>query len=242
METDYRLETADRETATPEYAARFGGLTGKWFLDVQTRILLNLLKDFPKARVLDVGGGHAQTAEPLVKSGFEVTVTGSDDSCRRRLDQRIDPVDFEYCTCDSLDLPFADRSFDVVLAFRLLPHTGRWQQLLSEMSRVADRCVIFDYPDRRSTNLMYGKLFGAKEKLEPGTRPFSCFSRGELRREMEENGYHHLRFRPEFFLPMMIHRKIGMRTVSATLEGVSRYTGLTALFGSPVIMRADRKP
>ena len=34
-----------------------------------------------------VGGGHAQAAVPLAKDGHRVTVTGSDESCRRRLDQ-----------------------------------------------------------------------------------------------------------------------------------------------------------
>jgi len=91
-------ETADIETATADYASRFKGVAGEFFLDRQFEITLNLLEDFPKARILDVGGGHAQLAEPLVQKGFDVTVTGSADSCRTRLDQRLAPDSFDYLT------------------------------------------------------------------------------------------------------------------------------------------------
>ena len=72
------------------------------------------------ASILDVGGGHAQLAEPLVQAGYQVTVTGSDDCCRKRLDQQLRPGSFKYLTCDSLALPFENQSFDVVLAFSVI--------------------------------------------------------------------------------------------------------------------------
>ncbi|MGW8195196.1 MAG: class I SAM-dependent methyltransferase, partial [Desulforhopalus sp.] len=123
------LETADIETASSDYAARFKGPAGEFFLARQTEITLGLLGDLPGARVLDVGGGHAQVAEPLVSDGFQVTVTGSDERCRSRLDRYIRSGNFAYQTCDSLALPFEDRSFDVVMTFRLLPHVVRWKEL-----------------------------------------------------------------------------------------------------------------
>lgn len=234
-------ENADIETATADYASRFSGEAGEYFLDMQEAITLKLLKDYPRARVLDVGGGHAQLAEPLVASGFMVTVTGSDDSCRTRLDQRIAPDGFKYLTCDSLNLPLEDRSFDVVISFRLLPHVTRWQELLAELCRVADKCVILDYPDRRSTNIFYEQFFGMKKKMEGNTRPFTLFSRTQLRREMEKNGFRSPIFRPEFLLPMVIHRKLKNRAISSVVEKCFQLTGATRLFGSPIIMRADRQ-
>jgi len=156
-------ETADIETASADYASRFTGAAGEFFLERQTNITLGLLPQSPKLKILDVGGGHAQLAVPLVKSGFAVTVTGSTDSCRIRLEQNLDAGSYEYLSCDSLNLPFADRFFDVVISFRLLPHVDRWRELLAEMCRVADRCVILDYPDRRSTNILYDQFFGMKK-------------------------------------------------------------------------------
>lgn len=234
-------ETADIETASDDYAARFAGQAGEFFLERQTAITLELLRDMPGATVLDVGGGHAQLAVPLVQQGFRVTVTGSADVCRARLDRFLPAESFAYETCDCLALPFADRSFDVVMAFRLLPHAERWQQLLAEMCRVAERCVIVDYPDRRSSNVLYQLLFAAKKRMEGNTRTFTLFSRSEITQELARHGFPAPTFRPEFFLPMVLHRKLGHRGLSTLLEGGSSLCGLTSLFGSPIIVRADRK-
>ncbi len=239
MNTMY-LETADIETATADYATRFSGAAGEFFLDRQTEITLSLLRDLPKAKILDVGGGHAQLAEPLVKKGFDITVTGSDDSCRTRLDQRIAPSDFDYCTCDSLALPYADRSFDVILSFRLLPHVTRWPALLAELCRVADKCVIMDYPDKRSTNIFYEQFFGMKKKMEGNTRPFTLYTRAQISREISKHGFCQPSFLPQFFLPMVVHRKLNNRTVSASVETICKIFGFTRFLGSPIIFRCDR--
>ena len=234
-------ETADIETATADYASRFSGPVGSYFLDRQAEITLALLRDMGGARVLDVGGGHPQLAEPLVSEGFAVTVTGSADSCRERLDQRLAPGSFAYRTCDSLALPFADRSFPVVISFRLLPHATRWRELIAEMCRVADRAVIFDYPDRRSTNILYEQFFAMKKRMEGNTRTFTLFSRAEIGAELAKHGFALPIFQPEFFLPMVIHRKVGNSSFSRVIENCCRFTGLTRLFGSPIICRSDRK-
>ena len=72
----------DIETASDDYARRFSGEVGAYFLDVQARTTLSLLEPWPGARVLDVGGGHGQVAIPLAENGFDVTVTGSSDECK----------------------------------------------------------------------------------------------------------------------------------------------------------------
>ena len=48
--------------------------------------------------------------------------------------------------------------------------------------------------------------------------------------------------RPQFFLPMALYRLAGSTGLARAAEGVARSTGLTALLGSPVIARADRRP
>ncbi len=234
------LETADIETASDDYASRFSGEAGNFFLQQQTEITLSLLDDLPHASILDVGGGHAQLACPLVKKGFNVTVTGSDDICRERLDKQLPAGSFDYITCDSLALPFENNSFDVVLSFRLLPHVTRWQELIGEMCRVANKCIILDYPDRRSSNILYEQFFKVKKKMEGNTRPFTLFSREQICSEVRKNNFDKPIFKPEFFFPMVIHRKLKNKQVSSLLETCSRYTGLTRLFGSPIIFRSNK--
>ncbi len=234
-------ETADIETASDDYAARFSGAIGNYFLEVQARLTLDLLKDLPRASVLDVGGGHAQLTMPLAKNGYDVTVTGSADICRARLDRYCDQDSFQYITCDSLNLPFQDNQFDVVMAFRLLPHTQQWQRLIQEMCRVAKKAVILDYPDKRSVNILYNLLFDLKKNMEGNTRTYTLFSRKELSDVLKANHFYLPVFSPEFFVPMVIHRKLKNPAISRALEAISRYTGLTRLFGSPIILRSDAK-
>jgi len=237
-------ETADIETASADYATRFDGVVGQYFLDQQADITLSFLVDLPGARVLDVGGGHGQLAVPLAENGFEVTVTGSADSCGVVLEQRVSRKearkDVNYLTCDSLNLPFEDKSFDVVISFRLLPHAEHWQELIAEFCRVASKSVIIDYADIRSSNILYEQFFGMKKKLEGNTRPFILYSRSQISEEFRKNGFSAPSFKPEFLLPMVIHRKLKSRTFSTLVENLFRLTGLTHLFGSPVILRSDR--
>ncbi len=232
-------ETADIETASADYASRFAGPVGEYFLDVQADLTLELLRDMPGATVLDVGGGHAQLTMPLATNGYEVTVTGSADVCRARLDTYCAKGSFRYLTCDSLNLPFADGEFDVVMAFRLLPHASHWQRLLREMCRVAGKAVIFDYPDRRSANILYDLLFDLKKNMEGNTRTYTLFSRQEIIAELAANQCGQPVFKPEFFVPMVVHRKLQSPRISRLLESVARFAGLTRLFGSPVIVRSD---
>ena len=234
------LETADIETATEDYASRFSGPAGHYFLDRQSKITLSLLKNISGATVLDVGGGHAQLAKPLVEQGFEVTVTGSAESCRERLDKEIPSKNFTFVTCDNLALPFDTDSFDVVVSFRLLPHVTRWQELLAELCRVAKHTIIIDYPDKRSSNILYEQLFKMKKKMEGNTRPYTLFTRSQISKELQKNGFESPRFRPEFLFPMVIHRKLNNRKISNSIEKCSSFTGLTHFFGSPIILKSNK--
>jgi len=232
-------ETADIETASEDYASRFSGEVGQYFLDVQKELTLSALIDFPRATVLEIGGGHAQLARPLIDEGFQLTVTGSDETCRKRLDMSCEPGSFEFISCDSLQLPFEENEFDVVMAFRLLPHANNWQGLLGEMCRVARKRVVFDYPDRRSTNILYDVLFDLKKNMEGNTRTFTLFSRKEISRQLEIRGFKSTVFTPEFLLPMVVHRKLKSASFSRFLESVFRNSKLTHYFGSPIVFHSD---
>jgi 2-polyprenyl-3-methyl-5-hydroxy-6-metoxy-1,4-benzoquinol methylase len=235
------LETPDIESSTEDYASRFSGPVGEYFLTVQTDLTLKCLTSRSGASILDVGGGHAQLTVPLVKRNFRVTVTGSDESCRILLDQRLKPGNFTFDICDMLALPYDNKAFDYVLAFRMLPHVDRWQQLLAEMCRVAGTAVIFDYPDIRSSNILYDMLFSFKKKYEKNTRTFKMFRRSEISKELEHNNFSQPQFSPQFFLPMVIHRSLQKVRLSKSMEAVCRALLLTKYFGSPIIVKSMNK-
>lgn len=236
-ELEIQSQKADIETSSEDYAKRFSGKVGEYFLEIQSKITLGLLKEWPGARILDVGGGHAQLAVPLVKNGFDVTVTGSDESCKKQLDKFLLQTEFQYYNSNLLKLPFDNKSFDVVTCFRLLTHEDNWKLQISELCRVAKYAVIIDYPDIRSFNIFYNLLFKMKRRFEGNTRTYRNFSRKEIIREFRRNDFVGALVKPEFFLPMVIHRTVKNVSILKIVEKLFSVIGLKKLFGSPVILR-----
>jgi len=235
-------EDADVETSSDGYARRFAGATGAWFLERQARTTLDLLADLPRASVLDVGGGHGQTAGPLVERGYEVTVLGSGpEACGEALRPHVASGRIRFETGDLVRPPFPAKAFDVVLSYRLLPHVEAWTALVSGLCGVARRAVIVDYPTRRSVNAAAGALFAAKKGVEGNTRPFAVFSDAEVEAAFAGEGFRRAARRPQFFFPMALHRALGAAAVSKALEAAAATAGLVRGFGSPVILRMDRR-
>jgi 2-polyprenyl-3-methyl-5-hydroxy-6-metoxy-1,4-benzoquinol methylase len=237
---DAAREAPDVETSSADYARRFTGAVGEWFLDTQARTTLALLRRWPAASVLDVGGGHGQLTQPLIEAGHTVTVHGSQPICAERLRPWLDTGRASFVSGPLLRAPFPDRAFDVVLAFRLLPHVERWRDLVTALARLARHAVIVDYPTRRSVNAAADLLFGLKKRVERDTRPFRVFSDGEIEAAFGRAGFRATARRPQFFLPMALHRALRLAPLSRGLEAGSAALGLTRLLGSPVILRLER--
>jgi SAM-dependent methyltransferase len=232
-------EDADVETSSEGYARRFAGPVGRFFLDRQTESTLDLLRPFPGASVLDVGGGHGQMTRPLVEAGHAVTVLGSEASCEARVREWTGTGRARFVAGDLLAPPLPDRSHDVVLSYRLLPHVRRWPDLVAVLCRLARLAVVVDYPTRRSVNAAAGLLFGLKKGVEGDTRPFLVFSDAEVEREFARHGFRPTGRRPQFFLPMALHRGLRSAGVARVLEAGASTVGLTRALGSPVIVRME---
>ncbi len=232
-------EDADVVTSSDEYARRFAGEVGRFFLERQAAVTLGLLRDLPGSCVLDVGGGHGQLAGPLLDAGYELTVLGSDPSCETRIRALTAAGRARFLTADLVAPGLDDRSYDVVLAFRLLPHVVRWPELVATLARLARRAVIVDYPTRRSVNAVADLLFGLKQGVEKDTRPFAVFRDAEIAAAFAASGFRRNARRAQFLFPMALHRATGSAVLARGLEAGARAVGLTALLGSPVIARFE---
>jgi ubiquinone/menaquinone biosynthesis C-methylase UbiE len=215
---------------------------GRWFIETQTRLTLSLLQALPVgATVLDVGGGHAQIAPPLIEAGYEVTVVGSDPVCAARLRPWIDSGRCRFEAVDLRALPYRDRAFDAVVCLRLLPHSVSWTWLVRELCRVARRSVVVDYPSLRSANIVSQYFFSFKRNIELNTRRFMTFTPNQIERAFADQGFVIRAEEPQFVLPMVLHRLTNRASVSRAAEFPARLLGLTRWFGSPVLVRADRR-
>ena len=235
-------EDADIGTSSEDYARRFTGSVGRWFVTTQSRMTLSLLRALPAgASILDVGGGHAQIAPPLIEAGYEVTVVGSDPVCAARLEPWITQGRCAFQAVDLQALPYEDRSFDAVVCLRLLPHSIHWTGLIRELCRVARRTVVLDYPSSRSANVVAAHMFYLKRSVELNTRRFLIFRPRDIHTAFQDSGFSVREERPQFFLPMVLHRMGKHAALSKVAEAPGRLLGLTRWFGSPIIIRADRR-
>jgi SAM-dependent methyltransferase len=239
---DGLVEDADIATSSEDYARRFTGAAGRWFVETQTRITLGFLSTLPLgSSILDVGGGHAQITPPLLDAGYEVTVVGSDPSCGVRLQPWLVNGRCKFEVADLRALPYPDRSFDAVVCLRLLPHSVDWTRLIGELCRVASRSVLLDYPSVRSVNIVAERFFEVKKGIELNTRRFITFSPRQVRAAFADHDFVVRAEQPQFLLPMVLHRLANQSLLSRAAEVPGRWLGLTRRFGSPVIVRADRR-
>lgn len=207
---------------------------------MQARATLELLRPFAGASVLDVGGGHGQLTGPLVDAGYDVTVLGSEAACEARVAPWTRGGGARFLAADLLAPGLAERSYDVILCFRLLPHVVRWPELTATLARLARRALVVDYPTLRSVNAAADLLFRLKKGVEQDTRPFKVFRDREIEAAFAASGFRPTGRRPQFLFPMALHRAAGRAGLSRALEGAAGAAHLTAWLGSPVILRLER--
>lgn len=207
-------------------------------LAVQANLVSKALSPYSGSSLLELGGGHGQLLDTYQALSIDATLHGSAPSCFTRLRDE----GFERPTVVSpLDqLPFADRSFDVVVAIRLVSHLVQWQTVVTEMCRVAREAVLIDYPSRHSLNAIAPMLFSMKKRFEGNTRAFALFNKREISQPFLASGFGCISEAKQFCLPMALHRMLGSSPVAGWLEDFSGHIGLTRKFGSPVILLATR--
>ena len=233
-------ETADIETSSAAYATRFSGPTGSWLLQIQTDATLAMLKPYPQANILEVGGGHGQLTPHLLEAGHTVTVLGSDESCKGQIKSLVESGQCAFDVGNVLALPYADDAFDVVISYRFLAHVEQWKAFMRELTRVAKKAVLVDYPTLRSINYITPMLFSLKKGVEKNTRPYTCYREAELLDFAHELGLEVGDRYAQFFWPMVLHRMLKKPNVSSVLESSARSVGLSRLLGSPVILKLTK--
>ena len=83
--------------------------------------------------------------------------------------------------------------------------------------------------------------FVAKKKIETNTRHWTLFRHAQIHDAFTDAGWPIAKKHGQFFFPMVVHRMLKCRPLSAGLESVSRALGLNDAWGSPIIFRAEPK-
>jgi ubiquinone/menaquinone biosynthesis C-methylase UbiE len=233
---------SDANTARNFDHRRFGGPIGELVATTQAAVLDDFIGRIADRTILDVGTGTGRAALLMARAGARVTgVDASEEMLAIARQRAIDEgAAIDFCTGDAHALAFADRAFDVVISLRVIMHTPRWADCVSELCRVANQLVILDYPSSRSTALIQSKLRQVLAAAGRPTEPYRVFSYREVEQVLRRSGFRVRAVNRQFVLPIALHKAVGSRRFTVTVEGWLARLGLLCLFGSPVTVVAER--
>ncbi len=234
------FEMPDVHSSSREYAERFSGAVGRWFLSVQKEATLELLPE-TDLFILDAGGGHGQNIDLLRDRQGRATILGSKASCADLIEAALNHDSINFVVGPLTKIPFADHHFDASMSYRMLTHLVDWQVHIAELCRVSRSTVLVEFPVKKGFNAFSSWLFGVKKNIEKNTRPYTLFDETEIVEQFRLQGYVLSARRAEFFWPMALHRLLKNSHLSQAFEWVPKMTGLTRIWGTPVIARFDRR-
>jgi SAM-dependent methyltransferase len=122
---------------------------------------------------LEIGIGTGRIAHPVMQAGGDVVGIDISTSMLQVAQSRQLP---QLALADMMALPFADASFDAVLAVHVLHHASDWRLAMRECARVLRRGGWFiegrDWSDPRACSMrIRTKMREVIMALSPGIRP-----------------------------------------------------------------------
>jgi len=244
----------DAFTATQEYASRFGGDIGHYFLFAQKCILAEHIAGMAadialgcktaRPSVLIVGASHGQMADWFLEQGYEITLHGSKTSHLAALQGRHEQnQNVRFLVCPFDELRMIDSVFDVVVCLRVLAHYSDWKGLINDCTRKTTTLFLGDYSPRYTLGGVENLLFGVKNWLEDGTaRPYNKQTSFEIQEAIHSGGFELVGNVRQFFIPMAVHRSLGHLKWTLWMEQNAKRYRLTSKWGRPCIFAAKPSP
>ncbi len=121
------------------------------------------------AEILDIGCGAGFISNPLANQNYRVTGLDIAEGAIKTAEKFSDPTKkSHYVTGDAYQLPFADKSFDVVMMLDFLEHIDDMPRALGEAARVLRDGGIFIFHTFNKTWLAYLLVIRAVEIFSRG--------------------------------------------------------------------------
>ena len=182
-------------------AAAYERYVGRWSSAV-ARLFIRWLSPLPKARWLDVGCGTGALSAQIAADADPASVDGIDPSPAfvEEAARRLPDPGFSFAVGDALDLPKADRAYDLVVSGLVLTFIPDIPKGLQEMCRVAKAggtvaAYVWDYSGEMQMMRYFwdaARELGLSDAdLDEGLR-FSVARRDALERLFLDGGLNHV--------------------------------------------------
>lgn len=136
----------------------------------RVQAVIAMLRGVEPTDLLDVGSGRGAFLWPLLDAMPALPVTASDPQAQRVAEIRRvaegGVLTLSAAHAHAVDLPFADRSFDVVTMLEVLERIPDTAAALRSLMRVARRFVIISVPSRADDDAEPLHLFSAAQLTE----------------------------------------------------------------------------
>jgi len=131
-------------------------------------------------RVLDAGCGSGYGAAKLAQEAREVLAIDVSQEAVDEARQQYWAANLRFECADCLDIPAADGSFDLVVAFEIIEHLSDWRRFLQQVRRILA-------PDGQFVVSTPNRLYYAEARAGLGPNPFHVheFEYQEFRGELE---------------------------------------------------------
>ena len=146
----------------------------------------------------------------------------------------------EFAEGDAHALAFPDCAFDAVICLRMLMHVPDWRRALSELCRVTERRLVFDYPALGSAAALQALWRRAGLAMGRTVEAYRVFRSRDIARVLDSKGFRIIATHKQFVLPIALHKAVGSAGLTRGIEGALAGAGMLRLAGSPVTIAAER--
>lgn len=240
----YSYTAYESDTVTNRFdAARFSGDFGRIIADHQEAFLVRHIGSPAGRRILDLGAGTGRMSIPLSRMGGHVVAADASQKMQEILYQKtfLQGIRLHQARTDAHALPFADRSFDVVLSFRLIMHVVDWRHALAEICRVSRDYVILDFPPISGFAGLAPLIHPVILLLKTHHQSYRVFRVRDVVSAFRSEGFEATAMDRHLVLPFGLHRCLNSAAFTRRTETLLQKIGCRDLFGAPVTLVARRE-
>lgn len=160
--------TDDKKITTPEYWDRVYSGNNHGPVDSSNTVRTNPFDRFAVVvdnvwgeKILDVGSGHGHICKRIKARYPASTVIASDQAPEAKKVSSYEP----YIICSGYDLPFANKSMDLVICTQAMEYMDDHERFIAEAKRVATKLLI-TVPNGEMSNWSQLRIYTRENLIE----------------------------------------------------------------------------